>query len=183
MKTELIEMLYGEQRDLRTQAEVLERRIQDDTETLQQIRRQIESIDTLLMPEREAPATQSEAVPLVNFDVAPGSRAPRFLHLPGGAGLVLSTWKDLLTDLAETLIDEGKLTRVDCPVIYPRARTRYLIAETPSHAKGPFIEPTHLMNGDYWVETHATAAMLTEQAKFLVQRFDPEAAEEYFVEP
>ncbi len=108
---------------------------------------------------------------LGNFSPNVGDSVPPFMQWPNGTKRALRSWKDLLLQVVESLVESGKLTQKSCPIAQPRATKRYLVAASPTHMDGSsFREPVQQSPG-IWVETHAGAPMLTGQAQFLLHYF------------
>ena len=66
----------------------------------------------------------------------------------------LESWKDLLFQTANWLVDSGWLAPSDVPVMVPSGRTRYIINYNPTHVNGrDFDEPMGITRVGLWVET------------------------------
>lgn len=79
--------------------------------------------------------------------------------------------KDILTVVANWLIDKGHLKPQECPFSVVKSKTRYLVSQTPTHPNGKaFFSPFKLRNG-LFIETHASKDNLIIQATKLIARY------------
>jgi hypothetical protein len=144
---------------------------------VEELKREQGHIDALLgtnvsasLSEAIAPRISS-ATSLDAFRPNSGDSPPAFLQIPGGEERAIRNWKDLLLQVVRWLCESGKLTDADCPVRQERATKRFLVSSSPTHIDGgPFREPAQPCKGIF-VETHAGARVLTEQAAFLLRHF------------
>ena len=76
-------------------------------------------------------------------------QTPSLLRLPSGEERPISAWAHSVFEIANWLIQEGKLSQRDCPLSLGKAQ-RYLINNTPYHSDGnKFGGSRQLSNGTY----------------------------------
>ncbi len=125
-----------------------------------------------LPPEPSGPPAPTPSTGRISLDrlrVASRGRPPQKLLLPDGKDRPLRAWKDLLGEVANYLVDIGKLTPDRCPVRPRQDSSRYLVAEQRRHPSGrEFFQPVRLTNG-LWVETHYSAKDIVHYSNFLLR--------------
>ena len=79
--------------------------------------------------------------------------------------------KNILTIVADWLIDQGHIDPAECPFNVSKSTKRYLVNHSPIHPGGnEFFAAEKLKNGLY-IETHAAANIIKVQATRLLQRY------------
>lgn len=95
-------------------------------------------------------------------------RRPRRIKISSDVFEVRNSY-EILINVAEWLIQKGKLKKSDCPI--PIGRKRHLINTEPKHRYGDnFRAPKRLSNGLY-VEVHYSTAGCINNARRLLERF------------
>lgn len=121
-------------------------------------------------PPPAGPAEPAEVVPLAQLNVKWGEAPPSRLLLPDGTSRKLSTWKDLLIEVANYLVEVGKLRPEMCPIKPNHWHRRYLVDVDRRHPSGvEFKIPKQLKNG-LWVETSLEAPRIVRWSRFLLTR-------------
>lgn len=96
-------------------------------------------------------------------------RNSRRMQLQGKTFEILHSY-DILVNTANWLIEKGKLTDADCPIIIGRA-ARYLIHKEPKHRNGDeFGNPKQLSNGLH-IHTSFGDSQTINQAKRLLEKY------------
>jgi len=115
-----------------------------------------------------SPVGAAETIPLNRLKVKTGDPPPRLLLLPDGQSRELTAWNHLLIEIANYVVDLGKLTREMCPIRSERARDRYLVTVDGIHLRGhKFMAPKRLKNG-LWLETYYDVHTIIRYSVFLL---------------
>lgn len=106
-----------------------------------------------------------------------GKNKQRIVLDIGGTQKTVKSQTDILaTVITVALVDSGKLTRADCPVLLGGSKTRYLINTKPTHADNtPFVSARALSGGLHLFTAHAVSAMLKHLCR-LLEEFDIDLA-------
>ena len=106
-------------------------------------------------------------------------RTPSLLKLPSGEERAISAWAHYIAEIANWLIQEGKLSREDCPLSLGKAQ-KYLINTTPYHSNGnKFHSNRELLNGMYINTQLGTARQIVSNGRRLLSAFEVDPAEFY----
>ena len=98
--------------------------------------------------------------------------APSRMKLPFGEERAISTWAQVIAEIANWLIREGKLSHEDCPLSLGRSQ-RYLINTTPHHPSGRrFDSNRELVNGTYVNTNLGRAHRVVSNGRNLLNAFD-----------
>lgn len=113
-------------------------------------------------PGRPGPA--GGLVPLP--DLVPG-QVPTELVLPDGAPRRVKSGKSMMVEVAQWLLDGGRLSGDDCPIIL--SEKRYLLAREPVHPTGKdFISGKRV--GDLHLETNFNSRRILDNIGVLISR-------------
>ena len=106
-------------------------------------------------------------------------RTPSLLKLPSGEERAISAWAHYIAEIANWLIQEGKLSREDCPLSLGKAQ-KYLINTTPYHSNGnKFHSNRELLNGMYINTQLGTAKQIVSSGRRLLSAFEVDPADFY----
>lgn len=115
-----------------------------------------------------APTPRAGWTALDKLVVTPRQNAPAQIRWPDGTSRPLKAWKYLLVEVAACLVSTGALGPQHCPIRTRPANKRFLVHTDARHPTGkPFTMPVQV--GSLWVETHASATNLYQQALFLIR--------------
>lgn len=136
-------------------------------EKITSLRHEFELVEGLVNGSKPQPSPAG-GVTLLDLDPPPNTRGPASIRFPNGEERRLGQWNKLLLEVAKYLRDQGLLAKLSLPVKVPGA-SRLLISDKKVHPNGrDFFLPIDLGNG-LWLETHASALNLTNQARHLVK--------------
>ena len=99
-------------------------------------------------------------------DLVPG-QVPTELVFPDGASRRVKSGKSMMIEVAQWLLDGGRLSGDDCPIIL--SEKRYLLAREPVHpTKKSFISGKHV--GDLHLETNFNSRRILDNIGVLISR-------------
>ena len=151
---------------------LVRKRLKDRGDTLSK-RETRDSLKTLDVRVR-GPATKRTTKPTTKPKTGPGRKPTTVISTPGRMRIGADTFEirysyEILTNTAEWLVSNGKLTSSNCPV--PIGRTRNLVNTKPTHRSGrDFKGPKQLSNG-LWVEANHSGTACITFARRLLERF------------
>ena len=98
-------------------------------------------------------------------------RTPSLLKFPSGEEKMVTTWAHTIAEIANWLIQEGKLSHGDCPLSLGKSQ-RYLINAAPYHPNGSkFRANRELVNGTYINTQLGTAKQIVSNGRNLLSAF------------
>ena len=110
--------------------------------------------------------------PFTSLKIQKGQKPPAFIKFPDSSTRSLKNWTDLLGSVAENLVEIGKLSALDCPVI--KGRSKLYLLHTESIHPGPdakeFVAKRKI--GNLWLNTHFDATNTWKNACWLLKQFD-----------
>ncbi len=113
-------------------------------------------------------------ISIKDFNVTSGAKAPFAIRFPSGSEKPLKTWKQVLVEVAEWLIQNNFLTGPKCPI--GRGYGRHIVDLRSQHPNGKdFFQPAKLSNG-LFLETHVSARKAVDDARFLVEQLGQDAS-------
>ena len=116
--------------------------------------------------------------PLTQLYIPPKS-SPDSVRLPSGDQVSVNSWTDFIVEIANWLIQEGKLTRNDCPVRLGR-QTNCFINTTPYHPDGrEFGGRRNLLDGMYAFTKSAGGKHVSGNVIKLLRKFGEDPAQVY----
>ena len=96
------------------------------------------------------PSKNGDWEPLPSLKVDYGDKVPASIRFPDSSTRPLKNWTDLLSIVAEHLIETGKISAKSIPVRQKQKSTRYLVHTEPVHQDGKeFGETRKIGNGLY----------------------------------
>ena len=110
---------------------------------------------------------------LTSLSVKRGRKAPAFIKFSNSSPRPIKNWGDLLESAAKHLVEIGKLSALDCPVIKGRS-TLYLLHTEPIH---PHPDPdgkefvSKRKVGKLWLNTHFNSTNTWKNACWLLEKF------------
>ena len=113
---------------------------------------------------------------LDQLSIAPNQPPPAQIRFPDGSACEVRYWKHVLSEVARFLVEKGAFSPQDCPIKLRPSSKRFLLHTDARHPNGKsFFMPVQI--GQMWVETHADARLLQQQALLLIERagFNPSA--------
>lgn len=123
------------------------------------------SQDTLLVKER--PTNNTDGMALNRLAYMKGMSPPKYLmHRTDGYRKSLNSWMDLLVGVAEWLVSNNHLTRLECP--FPIGPKRYLVHTRPRHRDGQQF-PRYKQIGNLYLCTHFDPDDVVKYANMLAQ--------------
>ncbi|MEM2922264.1 MAG: hypothetical protein QXH35_05390 [Nitrososphaerota archaeon] len=116
------------------------------------------------------PSSQSAGTPLDKIKVKMGDRLGySIMVFPDGKQYSVKSWRQLLVNSVEWLIETGKLTAQRCPVSVKPGK-RYAVHTEPKHASGrKFRDPRKIRN--LYVETGLNSVRVVRWTKLLLNQF------------
>ena len=98
-------------------------------------------------------------------------REPRVLKLSAGQIISIKSWRDLLTEIAEWLIQRGKITHDQCPIYIGREKTALIDKDiiSPSRVRGR-SRPLRLPSG-FFLRTDFSGSNCVEMTVKLLEQF------------
>ena len=109
-------------------------------------------------------------IQLTDTKLNPTGKTPAFLRFPSGENRAINNWADLVVEVANWLVQEGKLSRSDCPVSLGKARN-YMINTTPYQSEvKKFISARKLSDGMY-INTVFNAKQKISNSSNLLKEF------------
>ena len=104
-----------------------------------------------------------------------GDRSPAGLRFSDGQERPLTSWKNLLVEVAEWLVRTRRLTAAQCPVQIGRNRCTVNTSPTHSDSK-PFRASVELSNG-LFLETHLSGPATIDRSRALLKYLDQDPAQ------
>ena len=104
-------------------------------------------------------------ITLKELEVQADRSHPPRVRFPNGAEKVVTSWKGMLIEIAEWLIDTEVLTEARCPLTIGRNPTNYTINSQPVHRDGTkMFQPSTLSNG-LSLAAHGSATAVLDKCK------------------
>ena len=116
-------------------------------------------------------------VTLRDFDAKKGGKCPPKVRFPKGDEKDIRNWKDLLAEVAEWLIRDGKLTAAECPIPLGHSGKNCLVNSLPEHTNGRALRTPRELTGPLFLNVDMDATKLVERSRELIEYFeeDPSA--------
>ena len=102
---------------------------------------------------------------------------PERLRDPHGNEISITSWSNLLFNVAEWLVDEGSLTKWRCPVQVGNMTNRYLIHSTPIHPNGQRSKAIGQLSNDLYVELQWDPRQMVRRCEELLVHFGQDPAQ------
>ena len=134
-----------------------------------------ESVSTVSEPSKKKEVAESsnngDWEPFTSLKIQKGQKPPAFIKFPDSSTRSLKNWTDLLGSVAENLVEIGKLSALDCPVI--KGRSKLYLLHTESIHLGPDAKEfvTKRKIGNLWLNTHFDATNTWKNACWLLKQF------------
>ena len=134
-----------------------------------------ESVSTVSEPRKKKEVAESsnngDWEPFTSLKIQKGQKPPAFIKFPDSSTRSLKNWTDLLGSVAENLVEIGKLSALDCPVI--KGRSKLYLLHTESIHPGPDAKEfvTKRKIGNLWLNTHFDATNTWKNACWLLKQF------------
>ena len=109
--------------------------------------------------------------PLSDTKVDPTGQTPSHLEFPSGEEILINSWADSISEVANWLIRKGKLSREDCPVSLGRAKKRCIINATPHHLDGTTFDQKRDLLDDMYIHTHYRSSHMISNTRNLLRKF------------
>ena len=107
---------------------------------------------------------------LTSLKVEKGQKPPAFIKFSNSSPKPIKSWADLLESAAKHLVEIGKLSALDCPVIKGRSKL-YLLHTKSIHPNGnEFVIKRKI--GKLRLNTHFNSTNTWKNACWLLERFD-----------
>jgi len=87
-----------------------------------------------------------------------------------GEAIEIKRQKDVLIRTAEWLIEHGKLTPSDCPILSATGR-RCIVRSEPATVEGDSLRSARRLSNGIWIELQGDKRTLTARARMLLSRF------------
>lgn len=111
---------------------------------------------------------QEAWVPLSELTVRSGEKSPRKVRFPDGTTKEISTWKALLVEVAEWLVDQGRLTESLCPL--EAGSKRYLVHTSPFHRGGSRFKAEVSLSNGLWIMTNLSSPDIVKWCRRLCEK-------------
>ena len=134
-----------------------------------------ESASTISEPSRgkkvAEPSKNGDWMPLTSLKIEKGQKPPAFIKFLDSSTRSLKNWTDLLESVAENLVEIGKLSALDCPVIKGRSKLYLLHTESihPDPDAKEFVTKRKI--GNLWLNTHFNATNTWKNSCWLLEHF------------
>ena len=134
-----------------------------------------ESASTISEPNRGKKVAESsnngDWMPLTSLKVDYGHKAPAYIKFPASSTKMLKNWTDLLSIVAEHLVEMGKISTESIPVRQKQKSTRYLVHTEPVHQDGKEFEATRKIRNGLYLFTKLNAQRKHGYACWLLENF------------
>ena len=116
------------------------------------------------------PSSTGDWEPLTSLSGKRGQKAPAFIRFSNSSPKPIKNWGDLLESAAEYLVEIGKLSALDCPVIKGRSKLFLLHTKSIHPNDNEFVNKRKI--GKLWLNTHFNSTDTWKNACWLLDKFD-----------
>ena len=115
------------------------------------------------------PSSTGDWKPLTSLSEKRGQKAPAFIRFSNSSPKPIKNWADLLESAAEYLVEIGKLSALDCPVIKGRSKLFLLHTKSIHPNDNEFVNKRKI--GKLWLNTHFNSTDTWKNACWLLENF------------
>ena len=117
------------------------------------------------------PSKNGDWEPLPSLKVDYGDKVPASIRFPDSSTRPLKNWTDLLSIVAEHLIETGKISAKSIPVRQKQKSTRYLVHTEPIHQDGEEFGATRKIGNGLYLFTKLNSQRKHGYACWLLDKF------------
>ena len=132
-----------------------------------------ESVSTVSEPSQKKKIAESpnngDWEPLTSLSVKRGQKAPAFIKFSNSSPKPIKNWGDLLEGAAKHLVEIGKLSALDCPVIKGRSKLYLLHTKSIHPNDKEFVSKRKI--GKLWLNTHFNSTNTWKHSCWLLDNF------------